>query len=158
MCEYCGCQDIEQIADLTAEHDRLRELGRGLAGAARADDIDTARGFAREMRDVFAPHVAVEEQGLFPVMAAEFPEQIEALGIEHKTMDDALSAIIDGPLPDDWHVLASDAVHELFEHILKEQDGVFPASVTTLEPHDWDALDEIRARVGSAVLSSFGPS
>jgi hemerythrin-like domain-containing protein len=40
----------------------------------------------------------------------------------------------------------------LREHILKEQDGVFPAALMSLSPEQWDDLDEIRTRVGSALL------
>jgi hypothetical protein len=42
VCEYCGCQAIEVIADLTAEHDRLRELSRDLSDAARCADLRAA--------------------------------------------------------------------------------------------------------------------
>jgi hypothetical protein len=34
----------------------------------------------------------------------------------------------------------------LFEHILKEQDGVFPAAMSVLTPRDWERLASVRAR------------
>ena len=39
--------------------------------------------------------------------------------------------------------------HDLREHILKEQDGVFPAALANLNPEDWDALDTVWASVGT---------
>jgi hypothetical protein len=37
----------------------------------------------------------------------------------------------------------------LREHMLTEQDGVFPAALISLTAEDWDAVDAVRARVGS---------
>ena len=41
------------------------------------------------------------------------------------------------------------ALWVLREHILKEQDGVFPAALAELDPAQWDEVDAVRARVGS---------
>jgi hypothetical protein len=37
----------------------------------------------------------------------------------------------------------------LRKHIRKEQDGGFPATLAVLDPSQWDAVDAVRARVGS---------
>ena len=145
MCEYCGCQSLSVIAELTAEHDRLRDLGRALAEAADAHDLTRARALSRAMRDVLGPHTAVEEGGLFPAMTGDFPDQIGALTGEHREIDSGLDldAAQDG-WPDRVHaVLAT-----LFEHILKEQDGVFPASLTTLSARDWEDVAAVRRSAG----------
>jgi hypothetical protein len=42
-----------------------------------------------------------------------------------------------------------DTLEMLREHILKEQDGVFPAALAGLRNEDWQAVDAVRARVGS---------
>src|SRR5690348_17613367 len=39
------------------------------------------------------------------------------------------------------------AVGALFTHILREQDGLFPASLSVLRPQDWERLDAVRAEV-----------
>ena len=41
-------------------------------------------------------------------------------------------------------------VGELFHHILREQDGLFPASLSVLSPQQWDHLDEVRRAVAQA--------
>lgn len=150
MCEYCGCQDIEAIAELTGEHDRLRDLARQLARAADAGDSDAARAAAAEMLGVLGPHTRVEEDGLFPAMSREFAEQIAHLTEEHVVVDSTLSALAAGQHGPDWAAHAHAAVAVLFEHILKEQDGVFPAALSVLTPAEWDRLTDVRAATTEA--------
>ena len=147
MCEYCGCQQIEVIGELTAEHDRLRDLGRDLAGATRSGDLNSARRYATAMREVLEPHTAVEERGLFPALMDDFADRLHILVDEHRTIDAALAAICerDGDLASDWQADVLDALDRLFEHILKEQDGVFPAALATLGPSDWEAIAAVRS-------------
>jgi hemerythrin-like domain-containing protein len=149
VCEYCGCQDIDVIAELTSEHDRLRELGRTLQDAARAGDVAGAREVAAAMRSVLGPHTNVEEIGLFPMLAGAFPAELDALVGEHRTIDATLEQLAEGPVPGDWQTRISAALAQLFEHILKEQDGVFPAALGTLSAREWEALEAIRDRVES---------
>jgi hypothetical protein len=35
----------------------------------------------------------------------------------------------------------------LREHILKEQDGVFPAALIALDPEQWERVEAVRTRV-----------
>jgi hemerythrin-like domain-containing protein len=151
MCEYCGCQDVEAIADLTAEHDRLRDLGRELEAAADAADLPAARPLAAAMCAVLAPHTAVEEQALFPAMAGEYAEHVDRLVGEHRTIDAVLAPVADGVDVPDWPQRVQAALDALFEHILKEQDGVFPAALATLTPDQWETLDDVRRRVGTGL-------
>jgi hemerythrin-like domain-containing protein len=105
------------------------------------------------MLAVLAPHTEVEEQGLFPAMAAEFPDHVQQLRSEHEhihtVLTEASEAIHTDPTLPDRLV---EMMFLLREHILKEQDGVFPAALMSLSPEQWDDLDEIRTRVGSALL------
>ena len=149
MCEYCGCQDIDVVAELTAEHDRLRELGRDLVAAATGDDLARARAVAEAMLGVLAPHTAVEEGGLFPALASEYGEQMAALTGEHREIDGALALIASEQVPASWVRLADRVAAELFEHILKEQDGVFPAALAVLAPDEWERVRETRLALSS---------
>jgi hemerythrin-like domain-containing protein len=139
MCEYCGCQSLEVIAELTAEHDRLRNLGRQLTDAGQAGDRARAATLAEDMLAVLRPHTAVEEGGLFPALADDFPRQMSDLSDDHKRIETALGQIAGGG-DDDWAAVSVAAVTDLFEHILKEQDGVFPAALSTLTPTQWDQV------------------
>jgi hypothetical protein len=42
-------------------------------------------------------------------------------------------------------------VRVLRQHILKEQDGVFPAALANLATSDWEAVEKLRAQAGSAL-------
>ncbi|WP_260844749.1 hypothetical protein [Streptomyces sp. SLBN-31] len=39
----------------------------------------------------------------------------------------------------------------LRDHILKEQDGVFPAALATLGTEEWEAVEKVRAQAGGAL-------
>lgn len=151
MCEYCGCQNIDVIAELTAEHDLLRNLGADLAKAAEAQDLAAARSLAGAMLEILAPHTAVEEGGLFPAMAGDYAAQLGRLTQEHRAIDAALSAVAGDTPGADWPATTRGVLADLFDHILKEQDGVFPAALATLSPDDWEATAGVRRRVGSGL-------
>ncbi|MEO6142507.1 MAG: hemerythrin domain-containing protein [Dermatophilaceae bacterium] len=151
MCEYCGCQEIAVIADLTREHDEvvalISEVQRSIADQRRED----VAASCQKISAILVPHTVVEEQGLFPEMAAEFPAHIEVLRSEHREIEKVLDEATGGG-PDDptWPERLSGALHLLREHILKEQDGVFPAALVALDPEQWERIEAVRARLGSA--------
>lgn len=145
MCEYCGCQSIDAIAQLTAEHEELRNLGWEISRAADANGLAAARSLAAAMLAVLGPHTAAEERALFPAMAGEFGPQLAVLTDEHRAIDATLTALADGrAVETTWPTTTRRFVAQLFQHILKEQDGVFPAALATLHPQDWDALAAAR--------------
>ena len=160
MCEYCGCQDIPAIAELTAEHDRLRELSRELVDACQACDLDAARGLAAQMLSVLWQHTAVEEDGLFPALASEFGDYLTTLETEHQRVHAALENLFFVAPPAYWPEDTIAALDLLFEHILKEQDGLFPAALATLDAHGWDVVIAARQRataVDVSLVRSAGP-
>lgn len=152
MCEYCGCQEIAVIAELTVEHDAVvaaigtarRELEDGDLLAL----VDTCRRIA----GLLGPHTVVEEEGLFPAMVGSFPEHVDVLRSEHRQIEAVLSECTGG-VPDDptWPARLLPTFHLLREHILKEQDGVFPAALASLSNMEWERIEGIRARAGSAL-------
>jgi hemerythrin superfamily protein len=147
MCEYCGCQQIDTIAGLYREHDdvaaHVGQLRSSLAGG-RLDEV--ARS-CRQILAILGPHTVVEEEGLFPEMAEEFPDHIEALRADHREIEKVLGEADDGP-PDDptWPDRLLHALLLLADHILKEQDGVFPAALIALDPDQWERIEAVRAR------------
>jgi hemerythrin-like domain-containing protein len=150
MCEYCGCQSVPAIGELAGEHDRAVELIVLARAAHRDGDLAWMAHLAQRIADLLAPHFAVEEQGLFPALEAEFPEQIAALRREHATLTAVLATAGDAPSWDcSWATRLLGALDLLQWHILKEQDGVFPAALATLHTADWQALDVARDRIGT---------
>lgn len=150
MCEYCGCQSVSAIAELTREHDLVVAMIGEVRTAHAAGDADRMAALARRIAAVLAPHTEVEESGLFPLLAGEFPDHVAALQDEHRRVDTVLAAASTRtPSDPDWPRRLIETLDLLRDHILKEQDGVFPAALTTLSGADWDSVDAVRARAGS---------
>ena len=141
MCEYCGCQALTAIAELTREHDQIVNLIGDVRAALRADDTARMAEVAQQITAILGPHTTVEEHGLFPALADEFPDHIAALHDEHRQIEQALAEGVD-----------LDTLEMLREHILKEQDGVFPAALATLSTEQWQAVEDIRAQLAHLTL------
>lgn len=146
MCEYCGCQQNVVIAELTAEHDRLRDLSHDLTTAVNSTDLPAAIGLAAQMQSVLRPHTQVEEAGLFPALAADYGNHLDQLVAEHRDIDAALDELASGRAQPGWRLRTQLALAHLFDHILKEQDGVFPAALATLTTADWLTVAAARER------------
>lgn len=150
MCEYCGCQSVPAIGVLAREHERLVELIVETRAAHRDGDLAWTAHLAGRIGQLLGPHIAVEEAGLLPALEGEFPEQIAALRREHRNLAAVFDAVGDAPSWDGaWAARLLTALDLLQWHILKEQDGVFPAALAALHAADWDALD--------AALAGRGP-
>ena len=74
MCEYCGCQAVAAVAELTAEHDAVVALVAQVRTALATGRTDAAAGLCRVISAVLGPHTYVEERGLFPALADSFPD------------------------------------------------------------------------------------
>jgi hemerythrin-like domain-containing protein len=154
VCEYCGCQAIASIAALTAEHDVVVNLIGTANAAVRAGDLSVAARQVGRILEVLEPHTAVEEQGLFPALAGDFPDHVGQLTGQHRTIESALVEAIsppEGRPSADVEARLVRALYLLREHILAEQDGVFPAALAALGPDEWAAVEAVRSRVGSLV-------
>jgi hypothetical protein len=154
MCEYCGCQALAPIDDLTREHDLVLDL-IGRVRAAQADgDVSQMAELARQIAGVLGPHTEVEELGLFPPLETDFPDHIATLKAEHQRTEAVLDEASAGtPTDPTWPDRLAAALHTLRQHILAEQDGVFPAALASLKTADWEAVEVIRARAGSPALT-----
>ncbi|GAB3159724.1 hemerythrin domain-containing protein [Microbispora hainanensis] len=157
MCEYCGCQALIAIDELTREHDVVVDLIGDARTAHAAGDVDTMAAIARRIAVVLGPHTEVEEHGLFPAMAVEFPDHIAGLEAEHRRVEAVLGEAEHGtPADPGWPPRLLDILNLLRAHILKEQDGVFPAALACLNTAEWEAIEAVRARVGTPVQAAVG--
>jgi hemerythrin-like domain-containing protein len=157
MCEYCGCQSITAIKDLTREHDMVVAMIGDVRGAHAAGDVSRQAELARRIAAVLGPHTHVEERGLFPLLADDFPDHVAALEAEHRRIETVLGAAGAGtPSDPGWPRQLMETLDLLRDHILKEQDGVFPAALTTLGGADWDSVEAVRAEVGSLLPATGG--
>lgn len=150
MCEYCGCQALASIDELTMEHELVLGLISQVRPARADGDLPRIADLARRIAAVLGPHTLVEEQGLFPALASEFPDQIAVLEAEHRRIDAVLTEAAAG-LPGDptWPERLAETLTVLRAHIFKEQDGVFPAALASLRTAEWEVVEAARARAGS---------
>ena len=154
MCEYCGCQEVTAIAELTQEHDTVVGMFAGARAAVGARDVAAAAAVARSIAEVLGPHTRVEEDGLFPILAMEFPDEVAALREEHRRIEAVLAeAAADVPTDPFWPDRLLVALTVLRTHILKEQDGVFPAALASLRPADWERVERVRAGLAERVAA-----
>lgn len=151
MCEYCGCQQIAVIDELTREHEAVVALIGQVHSSLAGQRLEDVARSCRQISSILAPHTVVEEQGLFPEMADEFPDHIEVLRSEHREIENVLGEATDG-LPDDpaWPDRLLGVLFLLREHILKEQDGVFPAALAALDADQWEHIEGVRTQLVAA--------
>ena len=80
-------------------------------------------------------------------MTDEFPEHITVLRSEHREIEATLGEATGGvPADPTWPDRLLGALTLLRDHILKEQDGVFPAALAALDVDQWERIEAVRTR------------
>ena len=143
MCDHCGCRDLTPVAALMNEHDRLRELSGRIRRHLEAGDDAAARADFTELLIVLAPHVAKEEGSLFPMLRREgsLAEHVGVLEAEHAGLYDTVDELEDTGPSQAWRDGVRTVLRDLDEHMYKEDFGLFPAALATLDGSDWDAME-----------------
>jgi hypothetical protein len=158
MCDYCGCHNIPTLAQLIAEHDEIRAAARKARRAAQEGEFDAARRGVKRLLALLELHTEIEEHGLFPPMSREFPDHISSLETDHRWISEALQKLAAAPAAyDGWDLQLTRTAGALFEHLLREQDGLFPASLAVLAPKEWDELDATREALTREHTSGAAP-
>lgn len=145
------------LRDYTTEHERAVNLGGDAVRALDVGDLATATHLANQLATELRSHWAGEEAGLFAALLANddlYTAHIEPLIAEHRTLDAFFSAM-DLARPADQQRFRTE-VFDLHEHIAKEEDSLFPASVTALGGEEWDAAMAAwqRAHPGERMLGT----
>lgn len=139
MCFYCGCRDIPLIKEFIAEHETTMELAEQAAEALREGSVLRARGRLDLLARQLDAHWRGEEDGLFAAMYQDpqYTEYLDELVADHSRLRALLGEADPAVGLDRARLLA--AFDELRLHIAKEEDGLFPASLTALSGEQWDA-------------------
>ncbi|MFF4535273.1 hemerythrin domain-containing protein [Streptomyces aureus] len=127
------------VKEFIAEHEAVTDLAEAAVRRLVAGEVDTAQAMVAPMAEQLRSHWKGEEDGLFAVMKvdAEYTDYIAALEREHRELDAFLAALdLHDPRRRAEFVAAMD---ELRHHIAKEEDGLFPASLTALDGDEWNA-------------------
>lgn len=151
MCDHCGCRDLTPIARLMDEHDRLRELSEHIRRHLGAEDDDAARDHLQELLVVLGPHVIKEEGVLFPMLrrSEDLIHHVGVLEAEHAGLYDDVDDL-DDAMGQSWRAGVVRVLDDLSEHMYKEDFGLFPAALATLDGSDWDDMDQWEASRGRA--------
>lgn len=141
MCSYCGCHSIGIIGRFTAEHDELINVTGLLRRAVREGRTDVGE-LVDDVAHLLRPHTDAEEIGLFTVLRRDedFDEHIAHLCSDHVELDDLLARIRAGETD-----LVDRFDADLRAHIQREENGLFPASLTTLGGQEWAEVDALTA-------------
>ncbi|EGD56280.1 hemerythrin domain-containing protein [Gordonia neofelifaecis] len=128
------------LRDYTAEHETAVNLADDAVRSLDLGDIPRATASAAELAEELRSHWRGEEDGLFAqllVSGDEFAPYIDPLIAEHRVLDEFLRTM-DLATPADQQRFRTQ-MFDLYAHIAKEEDALFPASVTTLDGPQWDA-------------------
>ncbi len=139
MCHYCGCRDMPLIRDYIAEHERATNLGGDAVRAIDRGDLAVASALVGRLVAELRSHWQGEEHGLFAVLRRDelFAEHIRPLVREHRDLEELLATADLSDAADQDRLRT--AIFDLHEHIAKEEDGLFPASLIALDGDEWDA-------------------
>ncbi len=156
MCQYCGCQEITTIGTLMDEHILIRNHCGDTRRCVEHGDVAGAVEHVRLLRALMQPHNAVEEGGLYLSMLRfeEYEPQTARLYDEHDDLDAAIDAALeaaDAGKSDqiDWRGLIAE-FEVLYEHIQREDNGLFPAAAVMLDAEDWERCERLRGHTHPA--------
>jgi iron-sulfur cluster repair protein YtfE (RIC family) len=131
------------IRDFIAEHEQALDCADDILRALDRRDWPAVTRLLQQMQDELRPHWQGEENGIFEVMAAreqQYADYVRPLIAEHRELAQLLASV-DVSTADGEHAVRV-AFEELRGHIRREEDGLFPASLTALAGDDWDAAIE----------------
>lgn len=137
MCSYCGCRANTVIGRYSAEHDQIINAMGILRRAAATGGHDATTDAASSLTDLLEPHTASEERSLFAELRLdpEFTEHVDVLCGEHREIDRQTALVASGALD------AAPALENLLRrHIDKEENGLFPAAVISLDGPSWERV------------------
>jgi hemerythrin-like domain-containing protein len=145
MCEYCGCRQIEPLAELMDEHMALLDVASDVEIALRHRDHERATAELRRLGELLDRHVRREEEGVFTALRAtgEFLDEVSELEQEHDDFHSGLAAL--DPSDPELATKVDAMFRHLSDHIDKEDLGIFPVSVVTLGASGWDIVTSVHS-------------
>ena len=144
MCEHCGCRGVEPLAELMDEHYQLQEEGQAVLRSLRIGDAAIVETALRLLATHLDQHVRREESGVFTALRSqgEFVDEVDQLEREHESFEVAITGL--DPDAPDFGTRVHDLLHDLDEHVERENLGIFPVSVVTLHASGWELVDQAR--------------
>jgi hemerythrin-like domain-containing protein len=152
MCEYCGCRQIEPLAELMDEHLALLDEAGEIQRALSHRDWDDTLPRLRRLATLLDRHVEREEDGVFAALreTGEYVDEVAALEQEHRDFHAEIERL-DPSEPDFVDQVTALFTH-LAEHIDREDLGIFPVSVVTLHASGWDVVARVHSEQPSFLV------
>lgn len=150
MCDYCGCRRQAPIDELSAEHERVQDLGYQLRQLARAGEhAAVVAVLEREFTPLLQAHTAKEERGVFTELRGSWDadDRLEALVDEHRALEAGLERVAAGD--PGWAQALEALLTDLSEHVLAEETDLFPYALYELSARQWRAVEDAHATVGT---------
>jgi len=143
MCEYCGCRQIEPLAELMDEHLRLLDEAGEVRRAVSVRDPERATTLLRSLGAHLDRHVRREEDGVFAALrrSGEYLDELAELEQEHRDFHDQIDSL--DPTDPSFAERFAQIFAHLTDHIDKEDLGIFPVSVVTLGTEGWDLVARV---------------
>lgn len=140
MCEYCGCRQVEPLAELMDEHVALLDLAGDVRHCLSRGDNADANARLQRLAGHLDRHVRREEAGVFTALRAsgEYLDEVADLEAEHVDLDRRLEAL--DPSAADFADRVEQLIRELTEHVEREDLGIFPVSVVTIDAAGWETV------------------
>jgi len=132
------------------EHYELLDLAGDVRRDLAAGDREAAATVLAELGLHLDRHVRREERGVFAALKSQgdFVDAVTELEQEHTSFDAQLASL--DVAADDFDVRVERLLDDLSEHIDKENLGIFPVAVVTLNAAGWEIVTAAHAVSGSA--------
>ncbi len=128
------------------DHRKFMKLLRDVEAALRAGDVERARSLGLMLDETAGPHIAFEEEVLYPALAARTSENtfVASLYDEHQSIRAALASLLDTPEPSPARQRElQQAFAEGLSHA--EHCGTLVSQLSALDDVDQEeALDELK--------------
>ena len=139
---------MEPIAELMDDHLEMLDLAGVIRSRLSSSDRAGARDALGELASRLAPHVRREERGVFAALKqqGEFVDEVLNLESEHVALDAALDGL--DPGAPDFEERVESLLADLSVHIDRENLGIFPLTVVSLNAVGWDLVTRAHAEEG----------
>lgn len=140
ICSYCDCWKLPVISRLSREHAAILKTANEVRGALDPDSpviSDAAGELLDQLLELLVAHGSYEERSLYRELRGDeaFAETAVDLCAEHSMIYGALRRVRRRGTPGKALMPALD---QLCNHIMKEEEGLFPPAVMLLSTSAWE--------------------
>lgn len=158
MCEYCGCRQVPSVGELMDEHAALMDEANRVRQALTIGDKKLAMQRLNRLAGHLQRHVQREEAGIFTALRdmGEFLDELNELETEHRQFHGVVTALDASSADFDAEVMR--LFDDLGGHVEREDLGIFPVSVVTLDESGWRLVESEHTKSPTFLLDDAAPA